>query len=263
MQKLIETQFFCYPKNKDLCILYRDIQALDSRLFKALSLQISPKEGFLLRLRKTRIGHFLSSFSTSSKMNAKITLENYIKIGYKNQDKIIYFTLDAMNNPTFILKESSHGIFQNTPFLGYSIIEEYSKNEYFNKREFIKLALQKRWKEVGENTVLHGDFTHFNVLLSLENKLSFIDEKHVKNSKFFDHFYFYSYYFQCLEKCETISNKDVNEIKTDFQNMLCDILKGVDFITNINQIDLKDAIGISDKEDKFNEFSNFLLKNER
>jgi hypothetical protein len=263
MQKLIETQFFCYPKNKDLCILYRDVQVLDSRLFKALSLQISPKEGFLLRLRKTRIGHFLSSFSASSKMKVKITEGNSIKLGYKNQGKIIYFTLDDFNNPTSIIKESSNNIFQNTPFLGYSIIEEYSKKEYFKKREFIKLALLNRWNEVENNNILHGDFTHFNVLLSVENKLSFIDEKQVENSKLFDHFYFYSYYIQCLEKCETISNTDVNEIKVDLQKMLSDIFKGADIKAIINQIDVEDAIGINDKETKFNEFSNFLLKNER
>jgi hypothetical protein len=45
--------------------------------------------------------------------------------------------------------------------------------------------------------------------------------------------------------------------------MLSDIFKGADIQTNINQIDLKDAIGINDKENNFNEFSNFLLKNER
>ena len=265
MQKLIETQFFCYPKNKDLCILYVDKQLLKSRLFKALSLQISPKEGFLLRFRKTNFGHQLGKLNKNDILKIEVPQNKNIKIGYKNNNKIIFFEFDKNDNPIKILKKNESETFTEFEFLGYSIIENYTKKEYHKKRSFIKQALEKRWQEITESKILHGDFTHFNVLLSQENKIHFIDAKKVENSVLFDHFYFYSYFIQCLEKCQTISTKEVLEIKIDLQNIISSILDTNVIKEILNTIKIEDAVGLipSERKNKFTEFSNFLLKNER
>jgi hypothetical protein len=265
MQKLIENQFFCYPKNKDLCILYTDKEFLKSRLFKALSLQISPKEGFLLRLRKTQLGHLLSTFKKNETLKLKVPEKNNLKIGYKNKDKIIFFEFDENDAPIKILKKNEFEIFEEFEFLGYSILENYTKKEYFNKSGFIKQALEKRWQEITESKVLHGDFTHFNVLFSQEKVFHFIDAKKIENSILFDHFYFYSYFMQCLERCQTISNEEVLEIKADLQNIIFKICKLDTIKAALAAIKIDDAIGIitSERENKFIEFSNFLLRNEK
>lgn len=265
MQKLIDAQFFCYPKNKNLSILYTDKRLLKTRLFKALSLQISPKEGTLLRFRKTNFGHQLSTLNKKDNITLTIPENRNLKIGYKNNDKIIFFELDKNDIPTKIVKSNSAEEFEESSFLGFSIIENYTKKEYFSKRDFIKKALEKRWQEITESKILHGDFTHFNVLISKENKLHFIDNKNIENSVLFDHFYFYSYFIQCLERCQTTSNDDVLEIKTDLQNIICKICRLDNLKEKLNAIKIDDAVGIisTERENKFIEFSNFLLKDEK
>ena len=265
MQKLNEVQFFCFPNNKDLSILYADKNSLKTRLFKALSIQISPKEGFLLRLRKTQLGHYLSKFDKSDLLIIKLPIHKNLKIGYQNNNKIIFFEFDNNDKPIKVLKVNHTKNYEEFEFLGYSIIENYCKKEYYNKRRFIKLALEKRWQEILENNFLHGDFTHFNVLLSEQNTIHFIDAKKVKNSILFDHFYFYSYYVQCLERCQTISSNDIFEIKNDLQNIISEICKLENLQKVLYDIKMDDAIGVtvSERESKLMEFSNFLLKNEK
>ena len=265
MQKLIEHQFFCYPKNQNLSLLYKDANYLKSRLFLALSIQISPKNGFLLQLRKTKLGHFLSYFLPSSKIKCFFLENKSIKIGYKSNGKILLFGFDENENPVEVYKQNANGFWNATSFLGYSIIEEYTKKEYFLKREFIKTALEKRWQALEKGEDLHGDFTHFNILLSADKKVAFIDDKKVVNSKLFDHFYFYSYYVQCLERSKIISDEDVLEIKTDLQKLIksiCKLDSKIAFLTNLN---IENAVGLQSKnrERSVLEFTDFFFKNER
>lgn len=265
MQKLIEAQFFCYPKNKNLNILYTDKRCLETRLFKALSYQISPKEGFLLRFRKTIFGHYLSKLNKKDKIKIKVLENKNLKIGYKNNEKSIFFEFDKNERPIKVLKKNGDGLFTESDFLGYSLIENYTKNEYFKKRSFIILALEKRWQEILDNKILHGDFTHFNILLSKDKTIHYIDERKVNNSILFDHFYFYSYYIQCLEKCKTIPYKDILEIKLDLQNIIFNICKLDEDIETLKPIKADDAIGLIHFgiEERIKDFLNFLLGNEK
>lgn len=265
MQKLIETQFFCYPKNKNLSILYADKSYLSSRLFKALSFQISPKEGVLLRFRKTVIGHFLSALNQKNSIVLKIPKNRNLKLAYQNNNKTIFFEFDSSDNPVNVLSENEVGVFEKSNFSGYSLIENYTKKEYFQKRVFIKKALEKRWNEIMQFKILHGDFTHFNILLSKEHKLHFIDSKKVQNSILFDHFYFYSYYVQCLEKCQTISARHVSEIITDLQKIIFNICKLEVNKKALDTIIVTEAAGLNVQERKkrVHEFANFLLNNEK
>jgi hypothetical protein len=265
MQKLIKNQFFCYPKKQKLSIIYKDIDCLNSRLFNSLSTQISPKNGFLQRLRKSKFGHFLSNLLTSNKIEISFLDSKNVKIGYKNNSKVVLFGFDEENNPVEVYKKNGKGLWDKTSFLGYTLIEKYTKEEYFNKRESIAIALKKRWKEILSGKDLHGDFTHFNILLSPNNIPKFIDDNTCENSKLFDHFYFYSYYLQSLKRCKTISKKDVLEIKINLQSLIKNICSSEDLKGLLSSINTKAAYGLFplEKEKMKIEFTNFLLSNER
>jgi len=265
MQKLIENQFFCYPKKQRLSIIYKDLDSLQSRLFSNLSAQVSPKNGFLQRVRKTKWGHYLSCLLTSNSIDISFLEKKNVKIGYKNNQKIVLFGFDEKQQPVDVYKKSKESIWEKTPFLGYTLIEEYTKKEYFKKREFIEIALKKRWEEILSGESLHGDFTHFNILVSSGEKTSFIDASKCENSKLYDHFYFYSYYTQCLERCRTVSKKDVLEIKIDLLNLIKNICYSEDLEDLLTSINTKVALGLfsEEKELKKVEFTNFLLDNER
>lgn len=265
MQKIIEHQFFCYPKLQELSVLYKDVNYLNNRLFSSLSIQMSPKNGFLQRIRKTKFGHYLSEFLTQNTISiSSLNTPNFC-IGYKNGPKLLLFDFDKENNPTAVYKKGTLGNWEKSTFLGYTLIEKYTKQEYFSKREQIAIVLKRRWEEILNGEGLHGDFTHFNVLISAEDKIVFIDANSCENSKLFDHFYFYSYYVQCLERCNTISKKDVFEIKNDLQNLIKTICYSKDLESLLRNISTKEAVGLFplEKEGKIIEFSNFLLKNER
>ena len=264
MQELIETQFFCYPKQQGLGLIYTDVSVLKTRLFKSLSLQISPTESFFLRLRKSKIGHYLSYFLNFKKIKINFKKESNSVLGYVSNGKTILFCFDKNNNPVKVYDKKATNFWQENSFLGYTIIEEYTKKNYFSNRENIISALKKRWKEIEKGEKLHGDFTHFNILVAAKNELIFIDEKKVKNSKLFDHFYFYSYYLQCLERCKTISKNDVLEIKTDLQNLIkkiCKFNNQAALLPVLNAINTDDAKGLisSKKEEKLLEFRNIFV----
>ncbi|PQJ79045.1 hypothetical protein [Polaribacter porphyrae] len=265
MQKLVEKSFFCYPKNQNISILYDDVHQLNTRLFKALSLQVSAKEGILLRFRKTNLGHYLSTLLDKTKLKFQLPEVTNIHLGYKSGNKVVFFCFDEHENPIKVLQKIPEEDFIEHNFLGYSIIEKYSKNEYLKKRVFLKSALKKRWQELKDNKKVHGDFTHFNILVSSRKEISFIDDKKVTNSILFDFFYFYSYYLQCLQKCKTINEQDVLTIKNDLQILIKEICVSKDLEHNLKQINSKDAVGLTgiNKENMKVEFLNFMLENEK
>jgi hypothetical protein len=105
-------------------------------------------------------------------------------------------------------------------------------------------------------------------LLSLKKELTFIDNKKEENAKLFDHFYFYSYFTHCLERCTTISKSDVFAIKHDLQKLIkntCEFSSEKELVLNTSTINTDTAIGLfpSKREEKLVEFRNFLTNNER
>ena len=244
MQKLIEADFYCYPKNQSLCLYYSDASVLKTRLFKGLSLQVSPKEGFLLRLRKSNLGHYFSKLFRTQKVKLSLPENSNTKIIYRNDNNLVYFDFE---NSTIkkIHKKLNNNKFLSINFLGYSLIESYSAEEYFTKRDNIIKAIKARWSELVSGERLHGDFTHFNILLSTDGKIKFIDNKVIDNSILFDHFYFYGYYLQCLKKCKTINKKDVSIIKYDLQDIIFNTCKSSFKKEYLQSIKLDAAIGLT------------------
>ena len=263
MHQLISNNklFYYFPKNQNICLLYSNVGVLKTRLFKALSIQVSSKNSFFLRIRKTRVGHFFYNLLFLKRKKLNLPGKN-IQIGYYNNNKLILFEFEKQQ-PIFVYKKNNNS-WVKLPFLGYSLIESYSKNEYFKKKKNIEEVLAHRWKQIMDGQSLHGDFTHFNILINDKDKFVFIDEKKVSNSPLFDIYYFQSYYFQCLENCKTISKKNTLEVKRDFNHIVKNVLKYTDekdLIKYVNLIDNSFAFGLitEQKEKRFEEFKSLIL----
>lgn len=267
MQQIISTtrNFFYFPKAQNICLIYADVSVLKLRLFKSLCIQVSSKNTLLFRFRKQKLGHLFYKLVYRNEPKLQLECSNATKLGYLSNGKKIVFEFDEQNEPIYVYKQGNvDGNWEKEHFLGYTLIENYSKEEYFNKRKLLKKALEIRWNQITKGEKLHGDFTHLNVLISSSNELIFIDEKQLKNSQLFDHYYFYSYFIQCLEKCETINNNDVAFIKEDIQQLI----KGIflkctkeSILEALNSINLEHTYGIdsNNKKQSLINFKNFIL----
>ncbi|HHC79595.1 MAG TPA: hypothetical protein ENK46_06925 [Flavobacteriia bacterium] len=258
----MEKKLFYFPKQQSLCLLYSDVNILKNRLFNALSIQVSPKNSLAFRMRKTRIGHFLFTLFFKKKQLILQLPNDAIKMGYINNQKKVIFEFDKDNKPVYVYKETGQHQWKRENFIGYTLIEAYSKQEYFKKIVCIEKALEKRWKEIPK-TGLHGDFTHLNILIDTAEKLVFIDEKRHENSLLFDHFYFYSYYVQCLEKCVTIDKNEVEAIKKSLQQLIKKICKTdtkKQLLTYLNAITTDKAYGLQPeaKQQRLQDFKDFM-----
>lgn len=242
MQELVDKTFFYFPKKQHLCLLYSDEKVLKSSLFTSLILQISPRNTFFFKVRKTKLGSLLA-VCLNQKITIKLPKEATIFIGYQNKEKLIFFEFNKENKPISVYKKEND-IWLKSDFLGFSLIENYSVEEYFLKREIIKEALTIQWKKNQDKKQLHGDFTHFNILVDAKKKISFIDEKEVKNSVLYDHFYFYAYYIQCLERSREVTQDDVEKIKKDVLNIIKSICKTDNLSSALKSINLNDATGL-------------------
>jgi len=87
----------------------------------------------------------------------------------------------------------------------------------------------------------------FNILADTKEQLFFIDEKVVENSIFYDHFYFYAYFLQGLERSKTVSLNVIEIIKKDVQTILKSFRKTHNSALELEKIQIEDATGLFPK----------------
>lgn len=250
-------------------VLYTNQKFFKSIVFQSLYIQISPNNTFLLRLRKTFLGHCLYVvFSNKRKISIQIPIKG-IELVYINHKKQVLFEFGNTGLPLNVYKgKKEESSWDKYDYLGLPLIIEYSKKEFHKKWEYIQCALEQRWKMLKRGksfnmNQLHGDFTHFNILISNEKHLIEIDQKIISNSILFDHFYFYAYLSQCLSLCSTLSKTDRDEIQQKLDKLITDICVFDCFYAKmeaLNSLSLKDAIGLKYPHESFNSFKNLFLE---
>lgn len=220
-------------------MVYSDYQAMKSRIGQALIAQISSKNSFFFRFRNSLAGHYLGFFNRLS-LNAPTTSEY---VGLCKFDQLLLIEL-GNGKPLRVWRRDSKDQWANEKFLGYPLLEGYSAGELQKKLPLIKTALSFHWNKSDK---VHGDFTHFNILLGEKNEYYFIDQKTSFNSKIFDFFYFYSYLRQCLERCLTLGEQDTGEYVSLVEGMMLEIVQSsntLDISSEISRMKLPDQHGI-------------------
>jgi len=201
-------EFYCYPKSKGIYLLYSSRSILKNQLFNCLSIQCSPKDSIYYRILKSPVGYL---FSTFFKKNVDVPFLGFDYIGLVKYETVIFFQLDR--GEVVNVWREKEGEWQKEPFIGYQIIHEYTLTEFNLKFGLIKDVLKRHWESVNKDSfTIHGDLTHFNVLINGEGEECLIDAKDSNHSKLFDFFYFYSYLKQSVERCQGISKVDKLEI---------------------------------------------------
>lgn len=244
-------KFNCFPKKqKGTFLIYSNYHIFKTNLFNDLVLQSSPKNSIWFRLFRSYLGFLLSSI-LQYKIQVPDSNNEYIGI-IKGKKKIL-FEMDN-TTPKYVWREYEDNNWIKEKFFGFQLISVYTLEEFQLKLSLIEKAFQLHWSNLLTDKYVHGDFTHFNILLGIEQEIVFIDRKSHKNSNLFDFFYFYSYFKQCLERCNTISLDDTNLILDSLEDTIlsvCDFKDVSSFVLECNEIMLPNHWGLNE-EDKQN-----------
>jgi len=241
-------KFNCFPKKQEMFLIYSNYKVFKSRLFADLTLQSSPKNSFFYRVLKSTIGFYISSIFRHS-FNTPNTNPNYI--GIIKMNRCIYFELNNHNIPVYVWRKSLNQLWAKEKFIGYQLLSNYTLNEFQIKSSIIENAFNLQWQKLNKKKLSHGDFTHFNILVDIDQNIHFIDDKAHQNSKLFDFFYFYSYLEQCLDSCQTITNTDKSIVLTSLEIIIlkiCEYSSENDFLNDFNSIILPEIWGLINKK---------------
>lgn len=247
-------KFNCFPKKQEMYLVYSNYKVFRSKLFLDLTLQSSPKSSNFYRFLKSNIGYYFSSFFQVS-INSPNDNQDYI--GIVKKENYTFFEIDEFNNPTNVWRKSNNK-WTKEKFIGYQLISEYSLNEFNIKYKVIENTLKKHWIAVNKNlSNIHGDLTHFNILINKEKETIFIDKKSINHSKIFDFFYFFSYINQCVNRTMKLKESDKIIIVNNLKNIIkktCKYKSFNEFEIDFLNMDIPSKHGLKDVEFHKNKF---------
>ncbi len=256
-------KFKCYPFFKpSFHLIYSSSKAFKSFFFSELTLQISSKNSIAYRFSKLPIGDTLGYLNTNS---VEVPVKKKDFIGIVKKGKIILFELNEDQQPQFVWRKLNSK-WQKESFIGHQLIAEYTVKEFENKKLLILKALKLHKSNLEKSRPLvHGDLTHFNILVNDNLNISFIDQKTHENSPLFDFFYFNAYLKSSINRNSVLTFKD----KLKLEQIVNEIIYAVCDYSDKKKLD-KDlsAIYIPDKysnisvslSKRLKEFKNLLQK---
>lgn len=181
---------------KRVKIYFDDKQTLDTELFKSLASKTMPM--WYIKRRRALPNIFFKKIIDVREENTFLMYEGY--------DSTIFFYKEGKDIK--VLRKKDEKYFKEG-FLGYPIHWDFTLDYIPNKELLIKV-LKNHWEDLKKGKKLHGDFTHYNILVDEGENVSFIDEKELGNDTpiIFDLFYFYSYF---LHRADMYGKRDVYE----------------------------------------------------
>jgi len=222
-------KFYSFPGNMEISLIYSSKRGFESKLFRNLIIQCSPTGSWFIRLITSELGFYLGSLF---KLQVQVPIPDVDYIGIVKSGTNILFELKN-GEPKSVWRTDASGKWKEEQFVGYQLVSDYSTSEFEKKYPVIEQALKTHWNSLKQDSlVVHGDLTHFNILLDDQNQLHFIDQKPHENSRLFDFFYFFSYLKQCVSRCQTLSNDDKEEIIDRVES----IIKNVYVYENVDQL---------------------------
>jgi len=258
-------KLFCFPKKQTLFLIYSSFGSFRSDFFKHLYIQSSPKDSLFFRLLKTKLG-FIINYFIRYELEVPNSEDEYLGI-VKGEKRVLFELLN--NIPVKVWRQDKNLSWVDEPFLGYQLITEYTLREIRLKQAIIKTALKIHWGSVNETLDnIHGDLTHFNILIAENQKIHFIDRKVITNSKLFDFFYFYAYLKQSIVRCSSLKANHKSQIISIIETIIIKVCKYESFLVfrnDFEQIDIPKSCGLLEKnktqylKDFFNMFEDQAL----
>jgi len=251
-------KFNCFPKKQRFFLVYSSYLVFRSQFFSDLILQSSPKNSIFYRFLKSSFGFCASSFW---KFHIEVPTKESNYVGIIKDAAIILFEMKN-EKPVYVWRKNNKKEWEKEKFIGYQLLSEYSLKEFDQKYETIEKALQLHWNYLdNEDSQVHGDLTHFNILVDDFKNIFFIDQKPHPNSRLFDFYYFYAYLIQCISSCNTLENKSRIMITANIESILkkvCLYNSKQDLLKDYESIVIPDQCGIQNQNKK--KYLNDFLK---
>ena len=224
-------KFKCYPFFKPgIHLIYSSSRAFKSIFFSELTLQISSKNSLVYRFSKLPIGDTLAYLNTNT-VEVPIVKKDFI--GIVKSGKIILFELNDVQYPKFVWRKLNSKWIKEL-FIGHQLIAEYSIKELDSKKLLILKALKLHKSNLEKSRPLvHGDLTHFNILINDDLNISFIDSKNHENSPLFDFFYFSAYLKNSISRDSVLTSK----VKLKLEQIINEIIYKVCAYRNKKELD--------------------------
>ena len=255
-------KFNSFPKKQSLYLIFSDYKSFKSDFFQELIIQVSPKNSIFFRMLNSRLAYLIKRICSS---DMEVPNSNASYVGIVKDDRKILFEL-SKQEPIKVWRSTNYSDWNVEPFLGRQLIGAYTINEFKFKRTYIHRMLNDHWNKFNKVVdVVHGDLTHFNVLINKDDSLIFIDNKAHLNSRLYDLFYFYSYLNQCLSRCKTLSKEDRKSIVNDLESIItsvCAYSSKESLDNDFNAIEIPKVCGLKDafKEKSLFDFYSFMSK---
>ena len=255
-----KTTFFLFsPPWKRVKIYFSANEILKEKLFKSLAQKTAPN--FYTRIRTSRI--FCILFNWFFKREKEIPNTKVFLI-YEGYDSTVFFYIKEHEIGVIRKKDGKH---TEEEFLGYPIHFDFSL-DYIPNKKLLQEVLRKHWIDLKSGkTKIHGDFTHNNILVDENEKISFIDKKKVQEdtSVITDLFYFYAYFLIRASLYRPRDKRRLTSLENDLNSIYSSVFEDEDktALEMINKLSLKN-FNVCDSEYIFNywkkEFYNLVEK---
>lgn len=188
-----------------------------SRIFTTLKFQESPKVYWLERLLGKSIFLFLNKRTIELKTPPKLKNNAQVVIRLRGEEVILFEQAEPDTIKVFRNKE---GAWLEEQFYGYPVIEKYTQEELNLKFEKVEsILVDNITKCLSNGKCMHGDFTHFNALISSSNVACYIDDDNETASKsvHYDFIHFMVYLVQGIYRTTSLRN---NQKKQEIQRLI-------------------------------------------
>jgi len=238
--------------------MYSDTAIFKSKLFnsfyrKMLSNNTSSKiqKSFLMKL--------LNRFNP-----VKLIVPQGVNLIYKGYDRHvlfamrddkvehIYYTNDVNN----IYEEYPANITEKT-FFGYPVYIDNVK-EFKQNYKTIETFLINHYNELkNKKRLLHGNMTHLNILIK-NDKISLIDENIICNTSIItDHFYFYAYLIEFIEKHKPLDSETLLVVKRNLSKLYFKLFNKLDITSELARINFED-LHLRNEDKRVQEFKDMF-----
>lgn len=247
----MKKKFIYFPFKKKPCILYENKTVLKTRIFRTFYRKLL-SNSYSSRLQKSEIFLLYNKFFGT----VKIDVPPEVNLIYQGHDRQIYFSIKNEKIKKVYYKENNK--LKQKEFLGYPLYITHAET-FINNYPLLKKFLKQHWSDLKQNkTKLHGDLTHFNILVN-NKKINLIDEqKNVKSSIITDHFYFYTYLLEYIDVQKPYNKELKYFVIKEMSKLYQELFKNINIEQEIKKINMN-HIHLKNKKSGVQRFKEIFL----
>lgn len=176
-------------------------------MFTSLKFQESPKLFWKERLLGTSLFLWLNRKTIHINYPSTTNINSEALLRSRGENLIVF---EKLLDSSFCVHRYNGKEWSLEKFYGYPVLENYFSDELSAKMSTIKRVLEDNIDQcILKQRCLHGDFTHFNALITENKEVLYIDDENLTEGKsvYFDFIHFIVYLIQGISRTTALSKK--------------------------------------------------------